>query len=204
MRRLLVVVALTPLWVRLVAASDSALLQLQILEGSGLVQTAGSKATRPLTVQVTDETGQPVAGAAVSFRMPDQEVTGSFKSGMKSEVVTTGRDGLASAWGIQWGRFPGELRIRVLAAKGPARAGAVIALQIQESVSRSGRQTVRPAPSQRSSGRWRWVALSAGAAGAGIAAMAFSQGGSSGSSGAAVATGPAIRIGTPQVTVVRP
>lgn len=204
MRRQLVVVALTLLWARLAAASDSALLQLQVLEGSGLVQTAGSKSNRPLTVQVTDETGQPVAGAAVSFRMPDQEVSGTFKSGMRSEVITTGRDGLASVWGIQWGRFSGEMRIRVLAAKGPARAGTVIALQLQESAVGAGRKTLRPAPTPRHSSRWRWIALTAGAAGAGVAAMAFSQGAPSGSSNSAAAAAPGIRIGTPQITVARP
>ncbi len=205
MRRLFVVVALTTLWARLAAASDSALLQLQIIEGSGLVQTAGSKANRPLTVQVTDETGQPVSGAAVSFRMPDQEVTGSFKSGMKSEVVTTGRDGMASAWGIQWGRFPGELRVRVLAAKGPARAGTVITLRIQESASRGGWRSSKLAVAPRPSSRWRWIALSAGAAGAGVAVMALSHGGGSGAaSSASPAAAARVQIGSPQITVGRP
>jgi hypothetical protein len=201
MRRLIVVVVLTPLWARLVAASDSALLQLQVIEGSSSVQTIGSKANRPLAVQVTDETGQPVEGAAVSFRMPDQEVTGAFKSGMKTEVVTTGHDGIASAWGMQWGRFPGELRIRVLAVKGPARAGTVIALQLQGSASKSGQRLLSP---PRSSGRWRWIALSAGAAGAGLVAAALSGGaGASGGSGSPSQAGK-IQIGPPQISVVRP
>lgn len=204
MRRLQVVVVLTLMWARLEAASDSALLQLQVIEGAGAIQTAGSKAARPLTVQVTDETGQPVAGAAVSFRMPDQEVTGTFKAGMKSEVVTTGRDGMASAWGIHWGRFPGELKIRVLAAKGPARAGTVITLRLQESSARSGSVSPsRLAIAPRPSGRWRWIALSAGAAGAGVAAMTLSKGGQSGSP-SANATVPAVQIGAPRITVVRP
>ena len=46
------------------SAAETAILQLQILEGEGAVHIAGVRSLRPVSVQVTDETGKPVEGAA--------------------------------------------------------------------------------------------------------------------------------------------
>ncbi|MEZ5351650.1 MAG: hypothetical protein R2762_03375 [Bryobacteraceae bacterium] len=108
------------------AAAQTAILQIQVLEGEGAVQAAGQKALRPITVQITDETGKPVNGAAVSFRLPGEEVTGVFGNGLKSNVVVTGVDGRATEWSIRWGSAPGPARIRITAAKDQARAGAIV------------------------------------------------------------------------------
>ena len=50
----------------LAAQSDPAILLIRIVEGEGAVYPIGSRATRGVTVQVTDETGRPVDRAAVT------------------------------------------------------------------------------------------------------------------------------------------
>jgi hypothetical protein len=119
-----------------VAAADAqtAILQIQVIEGEGAVQAAGARSLRPLTVQITDETGRPVNGAAVSFRLPDGGPTGTFANGLKTLVVLTGADGRATDWSVQWGREAGPARIRVTAAKDQARAGAMVNLYVSATV----------------------------------------------------------------------
>ncbi len=117
-----VIALLAPL---LVAAQDAAILQIRVLEGDGAIHALGSRSSRPLSVQVADETGRPVSGAAVSFRLPDEGPGGAFASGMRTEVVVTGADGRASVWGIQWNRAAGPFQVRITTVKGPSRAGAV-------------------------------------------------------------------------------
>ena len=81
----------------------------------------GGRATRGLTVQVTDEAGKPVEGASVSFRLPDSGPAGTFASGSRTEIVTTGGDGRAGVWGMQWNRTAG---IAGSADHGAQRPGA--------------------------------------------------------------------------------
>src|SRR5450759_2238919 len=80
------------------ATREVAILQIRVVEGEGAVQAAGSRATRGLSVEVTDETGKPVGGAAVNFRLPDEGPGGVFANGMKTEVVITAPDGRATLW----------------------------------------------------------------------------------------------------------
>ena len=59
-------------------AQDPAIVQIKVIEGEGAVYAVGSRATRGIAIQVTDETGRPVEGASVSFRLPDDGPSGSF------------------------------------------------------------------------------------------------------------------------------
>ena len=57
------------------ATAQVAILQIHILEGEGAVHPPGSRISRPLVVEVTDETGRPVPSAAVvmsSFMVPSR------------------------------------------------------------------------------------------------------------------------------------
>ena len=101
------------------------IIQLRVLEGEGAVYGIGSRATRGLTVQVTDESGKPVEGASVSFTLPVGGPGGTFKSGLRTEVLTTQADGKAAIWGMQWNRLPGPFEIKITASKDKARAGIV-------------------------------------------------------------------------------
>ena len=192
--------ALLAIWLPLPGAqADPAILQIRVLEGEGLAYAAGSRATRGITVQITDETGKPVEGASVSFRLPEDGPGGSFSSGSKTEVATTGSGGQATVWGMQWNRTIGSFEVRITAAKGQARAGTICPLYISEipsarSIERDSRI------GSGSSHKWVWIALAAaGAAGAGFAAA-------SGSKSTAPTAAPAetLKIGAPAVVIGHP
>jgi hypothetical protein len=157
-------------------AQEAAILQIRVLEGEGAIHALGSRSGRPLSVQIADETGKPVAGAAVSFRLPDDGPGGVFASGMRTEVVVTGADGRAAVWGIQWNRTAGPFQVRVTTAKGESRAGAVIPHYLSDAVTEKPFRGMPVAAAGRSRGRWFYAVLlvTAGVA-AGGAAMGLSR-----------------------------
>ena len=144
------------------------IVQLRVVDGEGAVHATASRATRGITVQVTDESGKPVEGATVSFRLPDQGPSGTFTGGLKSEVALTHADGKATVWGMQWNKLPGPFEVRITAVKDQARAGLVSAQYLSETaaVDKSGGSGVFQ-PSHGSRGKWLIVA-GAVAAGAGL------------------------------------
>jgi hypothetical protein len=191
-------VFLLMLHVPLAAQSDPAVVQIRILEGEGAVYSIGTRATRGVTVQVTDETGKPVESAAVSFRLPDSGPTGAFSSGMRTEIATTSADGRASVWGMQWNRVTGPLEVRITAAKGQARAGTVCGLFLSDAAVSTEPRSAK-ATSWRSHRRiWMGVAIAA-AAFAGVAAVT-----SRGTPGTAAGTVNAPQIGTPTIIIGKP
>ncbi len=140
-----------------VSANASVIVQLKVVEGDGVVYRTGTRATRGLTVLVTDETGNPIDLAAVSFRLPDGGSTGTFSSGLRTEIVTTGPDGRASIWGMQWNKTPGPVEIRVTAIKEQARAGIVSTAFLSDEVTaKSGGEGVFTA--SHGGHKWLWVA----------------------------------------------
>jgi hypothetical protein len=175
-------------------------LQIRIVEGEGLAYGIGSRATRGITVQVTDETGKPVEGTTVSFKLPDEGPGGAFSSGAKTEIATTGSDGRANVWGMQWNRTRGMFEVRITAVKGQARAGTVCPLYLNDApVSRVERPESRVGGN--SSHKLLWIGLiAAAAAGAGAAAL---SGGKQGSTPAPVNGGPPV-FGTPTISVGHP
>src|ERR1700683_5862580 len=108
-----------------VSANASVIVQLKVVDGDGATYRTGTRAPRGLTVLVTDETGKPVEMAAVSFRLPDEGASGTFGSGLRTEIVTTGPDGRATVWGMQWNKTAGPVEIRVTASKEHAGAGVM-------------------------------------------------------------------------------
>ena len=185
------------------AQNDPDILLIRIVEGEGAVYPIGSRATRGVTVQVTDETGKPVNGAAVVFRLPEDGPTGTFSSGMPTEVVPTGADGRANVWGMQWNRVTGPLEVRITAAKGQARAGTVCGLYLSNAVVSS---EPRIGKKDGLLGGWRnhkkiWIGVGIAAAGfVGVAAIS-----SRGTPSAAAAAGVnAPQIGTPSIIIGKP
>src|SRR5258706_7127832 len=106
-------------------ADTPSILTLRVAEGDGAAYPIGSRATRGLTVLVTDETGRPVEGATVSFTLPAEGPGGVFSTGGRTEIAATHADGRAAVWGMQWNRTAGAFEIRITAVKGQARAGVV-------------------------------------------------------------------------------
>jgi hypothetical protein len=145
------------------------ILQIHVIEGEGVAYGLGGRATRGVTVQVTNETGKPMEGASVTFRLPEEGPSGTFSSGSRMEIAATTADGMASAWGMKWNRTEGPFEIRITAAKGTAHAGTVCAVSLSRSTGESG----SPSPVKLTrSHKWAWILLAvAGAAGGAVAAM---------------------------------
>jgi len=183
-----------------VSANATVIVQLKVIEGEGVVYRTGTRATRGLTILVTDETGKPVDMAAVSFRLPDEGASGTFSSGLRTEIVTTGPDGHATVWGMQWNKTPGPVEIRVTAIKEQARAGLISTQYLSDSVApKSGGEGVFTASHSH---KWLWIAAIAAGAGAG-AAFALAKGSSSSvSTTTSAVTG--LSIGTPSIIVSHP
>ena len=178
-------------------AQAAAIVQLRVIEGEGAVYAVGSRATRGITVQVTDETGQPVDSAAVSFRLPEDGATGTFDSGLRTEIVTTKADGRATVWGMRWNRTTGPFEIRVTAAKGEARAGIVISQYLSDKVSGTsgGNGEFHASHSYK-----KWLLIGAAVGGAAVGGLAL--GGRHTTPAAASSTlPPPPVIGTPVIVI---
>ena len=187
------------------AGGETVILQLQILEGENAVFAASGRALKPITVRVTNEIGAPVAGVAVSFRLPEEGVTGIFQNGLRTDMVLSGADGKAVSPNIAWGPLAGPARLRVTAALDEARAGALVPVYVSaDNVVAAGaaiapqRFDSTPAPKLRKKRGWiRWVVAAVAAGGGAGIAMALAK-----KPGAATsAAGPAISVGQPTITV---
>lgn len=186
------------------ASGQVAVLHIQVIEGEGAVHTPGSHSLRPLTVEITSETGQPVEGAAVSFHLPEEGPGGTFGNQLRTDVAITDAKGRASLRSLQLNHSPGPFQIRIVAAKEQAHAGAVSSQYIAEPRSGKGATSLSApaapgAPTaSRSPLKWIVMAVAAGGAAAAVALLA----GRSSAGSTAVAAAPT--IGTPTITVGKP
>ena len=128
------------------AMAQIAVLQIKVLEGEGAVHPAGARIVRPLTVEVTDENGHPVAGAAVSFQLPPEGPGGLFSNGLRTDLVLTDASGRASIHSVHLNRTSGQFRIRITAVKEQARAGVVSTQFIGENRDGEPASVIKPAP----------------------------------------------------------
>lgn len=182
------------------AIAQVAILQIRVVEGEGAVHEPGSRMARPLVIEVTEETGRPVAGAAVSFQLPPDGPGGVFASGLKTEAVITGGNGRAELRHLRLNHSPGPFQIRITAAKEQVRAGTVSQQYISEPGARSGR-----APAARGKSHKKWIGIALLAGGAFGGALAGLSGRSQGAAAPAPAPAPpALRIGAPTISVGKP
>jgi len=181
------------------ATAQVAILQIQIIEGEGAMHPPGSKSPRPLTVEITDETGKPVPGAAVSFHLPEDGPGGMFVNGLRTEVATTDSRGRAALRGLQVNRTPGKFQIRIVASKEQARAGAVSSQYVAELAGGAS-----STPARAVHGHGKWIALAALAGGGAVAAILASGRSSSPAPSPATPAAPALTIGAPSISVIKP
>lgn len=180
-----------------ISANATVIVQLKVIDGDGVTYRTGTRATRGLTVLVTDETGKPVDMAAVGFRLPDEGASGTFGSGLRTEIVTTGADGRASVWGMQWNKTPGPVEIRVTAIKEQARAGIISTQYLSDSVAaQSGGEGVFR--SSHGGHKWLWIA-GAIAVGAGTGAAFLLLNKSKNNSNPTSPSG--VTVGSPSIVV---
>jgi hypothetical protein len=176
-------------------ADEIALLNLRVVEGEGSVYSVGSRATRGITVEITDELARPVPGATVSFMLPDSGSSGTFADGQRSAIAVSSVDGRATVWGMQWNKTPGTVEVRITALKGRVRAGTISTQYLSDKIA---------APASARSGRLKKYLIIAGVA-AGAAGAGMALGGRS----SATTTAPAgvsapPTVGLPTITVGRP
>jgi hypothetical protein len=181
------------LWVLFLAVPLSAqmgVLRLRVLEGDGGVHAAGSRSATLITIQVTDEIGKPVEGAAVSVQLPEDGPGGTFASGLRTEVGITDGRGQAAVRGLRVNRIPGPFEIRITAAKAQARAGMI------------SRQYVAGGEAKARGSKRKWIVLATLVAGAAAGGLSARGGGSSTPN--APGAPPSLSIGTPTITLRRP
>jgi hypothetical protein len=181
------------------ATAQIAILQIQILDGEGAVHGPGSHAIRFLTVAVTDETGRPVQGAAVTFHLPEDGPSGLFPNGLRTQIAISDARGHATLPGVTLNQTPGRFPLRIVAVKEQARAGLVSFQYIAEANSGA-------AKAQAGSHRARWIAVAA-LAGGGAAASLLSRRPGPSTAAPNPSTTPGatpVSLGTPTVTVGAP
>ena len=174
------------------------ILEIRVVVGGDAVYPVGSRATRGITVLVSDEAGRPVENAIVSFALPSEGPSGVFASGVRTEIATTRGDGRAGVWGMRWNRTPGSFELRVTAIKEQARAGISVVQSFSDA------PELKVSASRGSGGhKILWIALAGGAAAA-VAGVA-GRGSANPSSSTPIAAGlSGIQIGTPTIVVGRP
>jgi len=186
-----------------VAVVSPLILQIRIVEGEGESYAAGSRAVKGITVEITDEAGHPVTGAAVSFRLPEDGASGVFQNGTRTEIASTGASGRATVWGMKWNKVTGPVVVRVTAAKGETRAGALVKQSVVEPSQIAGPANTNRRIRVRRGSKWVWIStIAAAAAGGGLAFGARGTGGGA-SNGASTAGAGSVTIGNPVITVGR-
>jgi hypothetical protein len=184
------------------ATAQIAILQIQVVEGEGSVHGAGAHAARFLTVEVTDESGGPVEGAAVTFHLPEEGPSGTFANGLRTDVATTDTHGRATVRAVTLNRTSGRFQVRVVAAKEQARAGII---SFQYIVEPAGGAPVIAKAGHSHLGRWLAIAALAGAGAAGgILAGGHGSTAATAPPPAPPVPSPATTIGTPTVKVGTP
>ncbi len=215
-----------------VAMAQIAVLQIKIVDGEGAVHQQGARIAHPITVEVSDESGKPVAGAAVSFQLPSSGPSGLFSNGLPTDLVLTDAAGRATLHSLQFNQTGGQLHVRVTAVKEQARAGAVCTMYIGEQRASETPKPVKvladpppvvphaPVQAEASSSeitrtpatvsvgshkKWVVVALVLAAAGGGAFAGISHASGSKGSgSGSSSTSSSTSTIGTPTITIGNP
>ena len=183
-----------------VPSNAAVIVQLKVVEGDGAVYRTGARASRGLTVLVSDETGKPLEHAAVSFRLPEEGAGGVFGSGLRTEVVNTGPDGRATVWGMQWNKTAGPVEIRITAIKDRARAGIISTQYLSDALAPTGGGEGTFSTPHKGHAKLILIAVAIGGGAAAGFTLARSKGTAAGG-----ASGPVgVMIGNPSINVGHP
>jgi hypothetical protein len=147
-------------------------LDISILEGEGSINNIRQRVAREAMVQVNDENHKPVAGAAVTFFLPEHGASGAFSNGSRSLTVMTDDTGRAVARGMVPNKVAGDVQIRVVARFRSLDANIVIH---QQNVAAAA--AAAAAAGGAISGKVLAVILIVAAAGAAGGAVAATRGG---------------------------
>jgi hypothetical protein len=114
---MLAVLVLIQTWPIPVSAQEpeSTKLTISVLEGEGAINNIHQRVAREAMVQVQDVNHKPVAGAAVTFFLPENGASGLFSNGTRTLTVMTDDTGRAVARGMVPNKVPGQVEVRVVA-----------------------------------------------------------------------------------------
>ncbi len=107
-------------------AQTAGKIHIVIVEGEGAINNVRQRVAREPIVQVEDENRKPVAGAAVTFLLPNQGAGATFANGARSLTITTDAQGRATARGLRPNSVNGKYEIRVNASHEGQTDSAVI------------------------------------------------------------------------------
>jgi hypothetical protein len=107
-------------------AAATGKLHIVIVEGEGAINNVRQRVAREPIVQVEDENRKPVAGAAVTFLLPQQGAGATFANGARSATLLTDDNGRAVARGLRPNNVSGQYEIRVNASHQGLTASATI------------------------------------------------------------------------------
>jgi hypothetical protein len=166
---------------------------IKIIEGDHAINSIRMKRGHDPVVQVLSGSGEPIAGATVSFLLPASGAGATFSGGGLSLTVQSDAKGMAVGRRLTPNRIEGPFRIRVTASWHGEAASATLS------------QTNAEPATQTSRNKWIVIAVAAGGAVAG-GVLAASRGSSSsdtsgsstgGTSGGGTTGGSAIVPGSP-------
>jgi hypothetical protein len=180
-----------PLHAQETPAASPGKIHIVIVEGEGAINNVRQRVAREPIVQVEDENRKPVAGAAVTFLLPNQGAGASFANGARSLTITTDSQGRAVARGLKPNNVNGQYDIRVNASHQGRTASATISQTNALTAAAAG------AAAGISAKLLIILAVAGGAAAAGAVAATRNGGGNGG--GAARPTPTVIVPGTPTV-----
>lgn len=162
------------------ADAQTAGIRIVVQEGQGAINNIQQHRAKEPVIQVLHEDNEPIAGAAVTFQLPDSGPGGTFADNSKMLTVQTDEKGQAVAHGLKPNALPGRFQIRVTASYHGQSASAVVA-QIN----------AEPAAAKKGNGKlYLLLAIIGGGAAAGAAAALGHKGSSSSSSVAVGQTTP--------------
>jgi hypothetical protein len=104
----------------------SALLEIVVVEGDGAINNIKTRTARETIIEVHDSNHKPVAGAIVSFIVPNTGPSGTFANGSRMLMVTTDQAGRATA-PLRSNSVTGKFNINVTASFQGQIATATIA-----------------------------------------------------------------------------
>jgi len=172
----------------LVGAQEQQLTRITIetVEGDGAINNIRLHRAHEPVVRVLSPSGQPLAGATVTFLLPATGASGTFVDSGLSLTARTDAQGRAVARGLRPNAVEGRFQIRVTASWHGSDAATTLA------------QT-NAGPADKSS-HTKWIVIAGAVAGAAAAgAVAASHGGHSNTGNSATPPGGSISAGAPSL-----
>jgi hypothetical protein len=105
-----------PVWSQAPSPATVSGIKITVKEGDGALNNIRTLRAREPVVVVTDTADRPLAGAQVTFLLPEMGASGMFAASGTTMIVTTGADGVAVGRGLKPNNVVGQFQIRVAAS----------------------------------------------------------------------------------------